>query len=209
MRDSDGVWVVKPEFESIERAFEGAFIAKKDGRYGIINGEGRWLISPLYEYIGPFFNDIALVLLNDKYGYINSKGKYIFPPILDEAEQFFKYDVARVIENGLRGYINRKGEWVIRPKTYENPILIDIQTKLLDFGESFKYRYGEGFYTFPWYDKWGYGDYRGSCVIAPIYTFAHPFSNGEARVILNGKTGIINPEGEWLREIDIGEEGRG
>lgn len=47
-------------------------------------------------------------------------------------------------------------------------------------------------------DLWGYVDNKGTFVINPQFENAHPFFNGLARVVSDGKVGYIDSDGKYL-----------
>ncbi len=51
------------------------FIAKKNGKFGVISIKNKIIIPFLYENFYPFAQYLALVQKNGKWGYISEKGQ--------------------------------------------------------------------------------------------------------------------------------------
>ena len=84
--DTDGNWVVMPEFEMIEDMFDDkgycpASIKNNDSYFyavkcGFIGRNGQWLIETIYDDVEEFNKSgLARCKLDRHFGYINRSGK--------------------------------------------------------------------------------------------------------------------------------------
>ena len=44
---SDGVWLIEPKFEDVNRLSDGRYAARMEGKYGVLLTDGTWLVEPL------------------------------------------------------------------------------------------------------------------------------------------------------------------
>lgn len=114
-------------------------------------------------------------------GYLNAKGEIAIKPQFRSAAAFSD-GLACVSREGLLGYINTKGEWVISPQfEYAN-----------DFSEGLAgVSLGSA--------GWGFIDRTGKQVIPARFAWvSNGFRHGLAEVVVNGETGYINTQGDWV-----------
>src|SRR6185369_3780940 len=83
--------------------------------------------------------------------------------------------------DGFKGFIDRMGRRVI---TFAGK-------RAKDFHEGLAASQSEG-------NKWGYINRSGNWIVRPQYEFADDFSEGLAGVVVNGKYGFINKQGELV-----------
>lgn len=111
--------------------------------------------------------------VNYKYGYIDKAGAIVIEPQFDRADRFSD-GMARI---AIRSKVDKVGEDVVPSKP--------------DFPD------GPPGKRQPYYTKYGYIDKTGQIVITPQFdSSAGHFSDGMARIRINGKYGYINKTGK-------------
>jgi hypothetical protein len=112
--------------------------------------------------------------------FINKKGERVFDRNFLFADNFKEGLAFVILINGECGYINQKGELVIRVKDHERG-----------------FQFSEGYAII--LDSIGLSyfiDKNGHVIWNKKYTNAFPFSDGMARVEINGKLGFISSNGD-------------
>jgi hypothetical protein len=89
------------------------YLAKKDGKFGLLNPTGLEIIPPEYDYLGTADLKIFAAKRGDKYGYIDSVNNVVLPFDFTDANIFTGDNNAIVKKNGKYGVIDRKGREVI------------------------------------------------------------------------------------------------
>lgn len=102
------------------------YIVRKDGKYGIIDGQGRVVVPLEYDKISWNYHeglfrvrkdgggrDWKEKLANSKHGYINLDGELVIPLQYRWAKDFSEGLAAVENEKGLVGYIDKQGRLVI------------------------------------------------------------------------------------------------
>lgn len=92
-----------------------AFIAKKTGKYGVVNTEGKEIVPLQYEEIDQTFgNNSIAVRQQEKWGLVDFEGKIIIPFMYEEVRPFYgDGTLALARKNGKYGFINKQGKEVI------------------------------------------------------------------------------------------------
>lgn len=89
--DSDGNYVIYPDFDELSTLSDGRIVFKKNGKYGYMKADGNVIINPIYDYLSSFKNGIAAFGFNDKQGVVREDGVEIL------AAEYKKIDV---MDNG-------------------------------------------------------------------------------------------------------------
>lgn len=162
----------------------------------------------------------------DRYntGYINSEGQVIIPPSFDDGVDFSE-GLAAVRKDALWGFINTKGEMVIRPRFVAfsrfrdglAPVCNRKGYGLIDSGgnELVRPQYdmigipADGMVPFMPNEfkkecRYGYLNYAGEVVTAPIFRCAKKFSEGLAAVQSGKLWGYITPSASFQIEPQFG-----
>jgi len=188
----------------------------EDSRWGYKNTLGKVVILPQFQHAHDFFEDVAAVDVEGKWGYIDKSGKFVIPPQYEVVYDFSE-GLAGVRANSQWSFIDHQGNVVI-PSQFEHvtnfseglacvqfndtQIYID-QTGKPAFPQSFEdgVSFSEGLAAVRVKEiYWGYIDKTGNFVIQPVYTGASIFSNGVARVILDGKEIYIDKTGAQVEK---------
>ena len=167
-------------------------------RYYLIDYKGN-IMKTEYTTINSFYGGLALVELNGLYGYINDKGIEAIPLQYEDASDFY-YGIAEVQKNGKRGLINMKNEAVV-PIIYDN-----LESRYLG---SFEYYENPNWYKVKKDNKYGYILADGTIRIPIIYDYISEFDDDKPTAFarLNGKTGIIDKENNYIIRPEYDEIG--
>lgn len=158
---------------------------KSDDKWGFIDKSGKEVIPIKFEHVIPFIGDTIAAKLNGKEGYIDKKGNQVIPFMYEGIHPFgFIDDLAFVKINGKGGFIDKTNNLVIEAK-YNSTEKFDF------FGPTFS----EGLVDVGIGKKKGYIDKTGKEIIPFKYDSAAPFSNGLAKVTLNGVSFYIDKSG--------------
>jgi hypothetical protein len=177
------------EYEDLELFNEGLSAAKKNNKWGYVDKKENVVIPFTYKYAYDFKNNIARVSLGTKQnGYINKEGKIVIP---------LNYFAFRTMNNGMF-----LGSWCsdINCKK-RNWDLIDVSNiqdvKIISLSGGFKDP-SEGLLATERNNKWGFIDKYGNEIIEFKYEDAFSFSEGFARVKINGIWVVIDRTGKVI-----------
>ena len=163
----------------------GLAAVKKDGKWGFIDQNGKEVIPCQYEDLKLFTNQgCAAFCQNGKWGYLNKNGEVIVEPSYEEAGDFGSNGLAAVKKDGKWGYINEKGETVIAPK-------YDAATIFTENGLAIVEKEGKQY----WINE--------SDMLLKMETggeLCGVGKGGEVILLVDGKYGLVNYEGEILAE---------
>lgn len=159
---------------------------ERSSKAGFVDKKGEYVIEAKFDVARPFVDGYAVVGLNNKQGYINLKGDFIIEPQFYRAN-YFQSGLARVIlkdaetKKKTEGYINKDGKFVVEPTIKMG--------NARDFSEGLAAVSMDG-------QKWGFIDTNGKIAINPEFEKASPFSEGYAKVRIDGKYGFIDKNGD-------------
>jgi hypothetical protein len=188
-----------------------------DGKFGFIDKTGQMVISPRFPLCLPFSEGRAPVLIGDKWGFIDRTGKVVIPPQYVYIERFSEGLAPVRIEGQWKwGFINQAGEWVIPPRyDVARPFsegkaaveldglwgFIDktgaavIPTRFVGMPE----RFSDGYSLVMMPDEsFAFIDESGRTAITLKAQEVYPFSQGLARVKVDGKYGFIDKHGTMV-----------
>ena len=211
--NTSGKEITKCKYDYI-RDFSNGFSAvlivdsnKKD-KWGLINTIGKEVVPCIYDKISILSNDLANVTLNDKIGLINTAGKVVVPCNYD-SEIIFNDNYAAVSIDNKWGFIdNSYNEFV--PCKYDfvwdfedNLAMVEKDEKMGLVDITGKEVIPCDFYAIKVLDddlakvkqenKIGLFSIKRNQIIIPCeYDNVYSFSEGLAKVILNGKYGMVN-----------------
>lgn len=159
----------------------------RKSKAGYVNRKGDYVIEAKFDMARPFIDGYAVVAVGQNRGYINTKGEFIIEPQFYRAN-YFQNNVAKVIVKDAttgdkkEGYINKRGEYVVEP--------IYKMGFARDFSEGVAAVSVDG-------QKWGFINTSGTMVIPAKFEKAASFSEGLAKVRIDGKYGFIDKSGDW------------
>lgn len=161
---------------------------KRNSKAGYVDEKGEYVIKAKFDMARPFIDGYAVVAIDGKQGYIDMNGEFIIEPTFYRAN-YFKNHVAKVIVKDTKtgdkkeGYINKRGEFVVPPS----------------FNIGFARDFSEGVAAVSMDGKkWGFINTKGVVVIKAQFEKAASFSEGLAKVKVDGKYGFIDKLGNWV-----------
>ena len=175
--------------------------AKKNGKWGFLNGSGSFVIPPQFDWVSHFSEGLAAVMVGRKFGFIDETGAFVIKAQYSEAGDFSE-GLARVKVGGENirptGSTLTKGsdnKWQFIDKS--GNIVFKIKAdEVGDFSEGLA---SARIIKSKRYLRCGYLDRQGQWVIAPQFELCEPFSHGTAKVIL-GQWHWIDKQGKLLPE---------
>lgn len=183
--DSEGKQtIVKTLALSVRNFSEGlASIQTMDKKFGFIDLKGELVIPSKFSAVGYFKNGLAWAKdESGKAGFINKAGNWVVQPEFDAVKSFDEVSgMARVKKGDQWYYVNQTGE----------ALMVDSDA-YWDFSEGLCLGEKNGLR--------GYFNNKAEWVIAPQFTDAKKFVNGQALAKVNGKWGIIDKTGKWVME---------
>lgn len=149
---------------------------------GYINRSGQVVISPRFDMksnFGAEFHDGLLAVGEPATQYVDRTGREVIDRGLEWGRPFSEGLAAAQRKNdSLWGFINTRGEFAIGPK---------FDFRLGQYSSFFV----DGVAHMSLNGKYGFIDHRGEFVIPPKFLFVAPFSEGLARVVIEGPCAYI------------------
>lgn len=225
--DSTGKVTISPEFDWAESMNRGFARISLNGLYGVVSALGKQVIACEYERIEPMQEGLFMVIKGGKFGFADTLGKIIIPVKFDPGPNPWKgfsggymkhYSKGRyglmgktgkqwmspefddikeggenlwpVFKNGKWGYLSNKKKVTILPVYQEAGIFYEGRAWVKKFpGKNPKPES---------VDRYGYIDHAGKMVISVQFDSTGNFHNGWAEVKLEGKTGILGINGQYI-----------
>ncbi|MEL7039073.1 MAG: WG repeat-containing protein [Cyanobacteria bacterium J06592_8] len=224
--NTQGEWVIPPQFEWARSFSEGLAVVRKDQKIFCIDVQGNLALSPDFgECQSDFSDGVSRVRLkNGQNGIMDRQGNLLFetPHYIDA----FSEGLARikVREDSTQavignGFVNKQGEMVIEPRFEDAGTFSQGRAMIQENGQwGFINRTGtivaepefrevqaftEGLAAVKKGDLWGYIDSEGEMVISPQFEIVQPFSEGLAGVKKGDRWFYINTEGNPVIEGDF------
>ena len=181
--DSAGEWIIKEQYEAVDR-FEGLLCSVKiDGKWGVIDTTGKVIVEARYDDYLRFSDGLAAVCIDGKYGFIDKEGKEVIGLTYDYAMNFVD-GVAWVKTAKGYGLIGTDGKWVKSP-TYSNVSQFAQGLAAVQLSDT----------------NWGYVDKTGAVVIDGYRCTTSFYDDGYAAVMTaEGKWTVIDKTGARLFE---------
>ena len=186
--DSSGKPVVPAQYTAASPFVEGQAVVGKDGAYGFVNEEGKQVVPLAYDALNPYAGGFARARVGDAYTFIDATGQefdHYYFNALDFAEGH-----AAVLDHRGWHYISGPTEPATAP-----PI----------FAEAYSFADGLARVKLKLDDGYTYitTDYltdpsRGTKPFGR-YTLATDFADGKARVTQDGRSFIIDKDGEEVK----------
>ncbi len=205
--DKSGKLLKAFPYESASKQFdEGLWAMKSGGKWGFVNIADGTAVTPFrYDGFKIFSCGLCPVCEDGKWGFINKKGTLVIPLQYDKVYLFDPEKKCNLVEkNGESYYIDTTGRRIPNPYIEENKGSSDwTDADLEQLSETVQGVYLPG-KTYPrskWdkvesfseglaqvcvNDAWGYIDSSDRLVIAPVYQYSCPFSQGVAAVYQGG-----------------------
>jgi hypothetical protein len=117
--DKRGEYIADPEYDVIEDASEGYYLASKNGKFGYLDRTGEEVISMKYSDGLPFSQGVAAVSLDGNWFFIDNNGRQLFINRFTDVSSFKDSLCAVTLDGVSWGYVDMRGELVI-PTIYES-----------------------------------------------------------------------------------------
>lgn len=175
--DNKGNSIIPLEYEFIGAFSEGLLNVKKDGKWGLIDIHGNVVIPLDYEDCGSCFDGLIAVCKESKYGFINRLQEIVIPFNFSYANDFNNGVVYAEKEDGWCGFIDKNGNTITdcQSHNWRNDHKNGIYTAIIN----------------------GKGRILSKGKLFPLELDNQPwFHDGFAFAFNNGKTGLINTQGD-------------
>lgn len=218
--DTQGNWLVEPEYDAIDHPNQGVFSALRDHHYGLVDLKGNVVADFTYLSLEP--NDLGYAFLTEErsYGQLDAQGRVLLEGLTQNPH--FSEGLAAMRQNeeeSLYGYMDAQGNWAITPQF---DLALDFSGGVAVVGmhtgdSSTPFRFGlidktGAFVAEPIYEaietnrngilpaqrdgKWGYIDTQGKTVLPFRYSWVNYFSEGLACVEENGQFSYVDIHGK-------------
>src|SRR5687767_5715878 len=149
----------------------------RDGKAGYIDRSGKVVIEPRFDGDGNYggeFHDGMLEVGASSGEYVDATGKTVLKDVLYRGWQFSDGLAAALKEDGGKwGYIDPAGKFAISPRFEGHP-------------GGYVSSFSEGLAWIRESGKYGFIDKTGAFVVRPSFLHAEDFSDGMARVVVEG-----------------------
>jgi hypothetical protein len=174
---------MEPEY-NFEYLDYGLYLERSDDKVGLYDIAGKNVVPAKFDACRATGENTFAVRINGKYGFIDKTGKELVPAKYDEVGNFSE-GMASVMTGNKYGVVDKKGKELIHPSSYTNMTF-----------------FSNG-YIAALRLNWVFMDKTGKLLTAQQYddlkeSPAYFFSEGFARICLNGKYGYINRQGKDL-----------
>ena len=190
--NQQGKVVASPMYDEAPNTYSAPYIAKKGGKYGLVDALNRTLLNFEYDNIQHIYTDkgyFMKVTKNQKEAIHQASGEVLIPLVYDELGHFRIPEglFLGVKKKGKWGYINEKQKMII-PAIYE-----DAQTFEKVLGNKIFAIVKKG-------GKWGMIDAKNKVILPFVYDelYWNSFQKGELYAIKGEKTMYINMKGEEI-----------
>ncbi|MEL7191073.1 MAG: WG repeat-containing protein [Bacteroidota bacterium] len=216
----NGKWILKPEYNFIQR-FEGNLAkATKKGKWGVINRKGNEVVAPQYTEVkiiqGKDSLTAPLIICKrvaPTYHFLDAKGNLKFTYSLKGVGKYREGMIPIRNEKGW-GFMNKEGKVMVEPAYTRVGVfhggLASVRTAKgwgyirPDGNWGIKpqflrtYDFEDGIALVKYRYRYGYVKPDGSYLIPPVYKRAEPMKDGQAIVRKNKLYGIVGEDGKWI-----------
>jgi hypothetical protein len=223
-----GKLITEPQFIYCSDVSEGRCIVAEGSKYvsdsfnseylfGCLDTEGRWIVKPQFQCMGRYAGGLSHTARDDEWGFIDLAGKVVIPFQFEDVTPF-REGLAGAMLNGKWGFIDRSGDFVIEPRydalnnldtSSEYPENIGGRHSDFDGGDI---GFSDGLARVVIDGKYFYIDTKGELLTPQGFEKAHRFSNGKALVSPgfgeNWHPGFIDTHGQ-IEYLHIPQEYNG
>ena len=183
--NASGEPVIKAQFASAAPFVAGQGVVEKDGAFGLVDETGKEMVAPAYDAINPFRGGYARVRVGEAYTFLQENG--------EEFDHYFfnAFDFAE----GRAAVLDHRGWFYLSgPEVPERPAI---------FREAYSFAAGLARVRLP--D--GYTFITAEYLADPAsgtkpfgrYELAADFIDGKARVTQNGRSFVVDKDGEEVK----------
>ena len=185
--NASGEPVIKAQFASAAPFEGGQAVVEKDGAFGLVDEAGKEVVAPAYDAINPYRGGYSRVRVGEAYTFLDESGQefdHYFFNALDFAEGH-----AAVLDH--RGWF-----YITGAEAPEKPVIFREAYSFVDGLARVRLRLPDG-YTFI---TAGYlADPASGTKPFGRYDLAADFIDGKARVTQNGRSFLIDKDGEEVK----------
>ena len=183
--DASGAPVIKAQFASAAPFAGGQAVVEKDGAFGLVDEAGKEVVAPAYDAINPYHGGYARVRVGEAYTFLEEGGQE-FDHYFFNAQDFAEGRAA-VLDH--RGWFYLSG-----PEVPENPLIFREAYSFVDGLARVRLLDGYTFITPEYLANPASGT-------KPFgrYQLAADFLHGQARVSQNGRSFLIDKDGEEVK----------
>lgn len=204
--DTQGNYVIQPQYDDATRFSQGLAAVNAGGQWGYIDPSGAYAIQPRFSDARIFSEGLAAVCADGKWGFIDKTGSFVIEPAYAGAETFVNGVAPVQNGEGLWGLIDKQGK-VVKAPQYNDYADIEGYMKYVDRNAVIsnegvqKYYYWSGnnmicgfrnddglLFTKTWKDVTGFST-RGEAGVCVSY---------DNDKYATGKWGVINKKGEYV-----------
>lgn len=113
--DTNGVWMVEAQYDSLGPFYHQTAHYFNKGKYGLINWKGKLLSPPAWEEISYEEEGLVAVYNGTYWGFIDLQGKTVIEPQFLEVDDFYEGLAGGSKLEDNWGYLDRSGKWAIAP----------------------------------------------------------------------------------------------
>jgi hypothetical protein len=212
--DGAGKIVVAPQFEAIATLQNGSITVARNGLWGYIDITGKIAIEPKFEAPLYFSGDYAPAALNKKYGLIDRTGQWVLQPTYHSLSRTYKVGAEKsqwwdIRQDNKHGLLDESGKLILEPIftqsvticenrligfVYNKVKIFDLSGKSLmpDAADGIYPSFCSNFYNFATQGKFGVADVNLKVIAPAIFESARGLT-----VKLDGKIGLLKPDGTW------------
>jgi hypothetical protein len=176
--DHTGLEFIPAKYDEVIGFSPQQIQVKKGGKWGMMDLLGNLAVPIMYDYFGLPNRGTIVASLNQKWGIIDRVGKILLP---------IEYSSVNYIDKETVVAVQKDEKW-------QALNIIDMKPLSSSKYDAIKL-FSEGIAPFKLGDFWGFMDYTGKEIIAPIYQSVENFYGGKCNVILKSESVVINKQG--------------
>lgn len=171
--DTQGKWLISPEFDEVRPFFQDMAAVRVGGLWGFVDRDGLVVISPQFDSVSDFKRSIAIVKSQGKHQLIDKAGNNLLPNACDRislsADDYFITELDKKF-----GLVAPDGKEIVEPK-FEELRREELDRILVRLGDKYGILNEQGEYVLPVYYKSIVFDTGASQILAEDdYQFAVP-----------------------------------
>jgi hypothetical protein len=220
----DGSWQIEPKFQQLGQIVNGLAIARLDGRWGFVDAAGQIRIEPKYDYTFGFAASAKLgaARVNNRFGLIDRSGAWVVDPMYDiifSGGNLIPRSWWTIKSGEKYGLLDENGHLVISPLFEQSPERCEDGRMIGVIDDKPRLFARDGTAVDPsegqlWWpascraphvvkvgDRFAYADDKLSLITPAKFDKAGGFFENQFAVAgVDGKFGLLKPDGRWAIE---------